>query len=92
MKILHKDNGKDGRFYIAQNDKIFAEMTYAWIGTVGIIITHTEVDDSLAGMEIGEQLVSKAVDFAREKEIRIVPYCTFTKSLLEKEKAFNDVF
>ena len=78
-------------FYIQQNGQIVAEMTYVWAGDAKIIIDHTEVDGSLGGKGIGKQMVEKAVVFAREKSIKIMPLCPFAKSVFDKVKEFQDV-
>ncbi len=89
--IHHRDDGIRGSFYIAGEDKILAEMTYVWTGKTKIIIDHTEVDDELKGQGAGKQLVEKAVEFARDKKIQILPLCPFAKSVLRKEVAYRDV-
>jgi predicted GNAT family acetyltransferase len=91
MEILHKDDTKKGMFYVLKDDKILAEMTYVWAGTDQIIIDHTGVDASLSGKGVGKQLVAKAVEFAREKGIKIIPLCPFAKSVFQKITEFNDV-
>ena len=91
MKIIQKDDPENGVFYIDTNGKIMAEMTYTWAGTDRIIIDHTQVDNSLKGQGIGNQLVTKAVEFARAKNIKIVPICPFAKRVLEQTPDFNDV-
>jgi uncharacterized protein len=91
MEIIQKDDPENGVFYIDQNGKIMAEMTYTWAGTDRIIIDHTQVDSSLKGQGIGKQLVTKAVEFARARNIKIVPICPFAKRVLEQTLEFNDV-
>ena len=91
MEIQHKDNGKKGAFFIELNGEIVAEMTYVWTGKTGIIIDHTNVDEKLKGQGAGKQLVIKAVEFARENGLKIMPLCTFAKSVFDKEIAFRDV-
>ena len=91
MEILQKDDGKKGMFYVAQDNNVLAEMTYVWIGSDRIIIDHTEVDNVLSGKGVGKQLVTKAVEFAREKGIKIIPLCPFAKSVFDKVKEFKDV-
>ncbi|HEY9170298.1 MAG TPA: GNAT family N-acetyltransferase [Lutibacter sp.] len=91
MKIDQKDNGKKGTFFIEQNGEIVAEMTYVWTGKTGIIIEHTQVDVKLKGQGAGKQLVTKAIDFARENGLKIAPLCPFVKSVFDKETAFMDV-
>lgn len=91
MEILQKETGEKGMFYIELDGKIVAEMTYVWAGTDRIIIDHTEVNEILKGKGAGKQLVSKAVDFAREKGIKIIPLCPFAKSVFDKVPEFGDV-
>ena len=91
MDILQKDNGQKGSFYLEQDNKLLAEMTYVWAGADRMIIDHTDVDESLKGQGVGKQLVSKAVAFAREKQIKIIPLCPFAKSVFDKTKEFGDV-
>jgi uncharacterized protein len=91
MEILHKDNGIDGKFYILVEGIEEAEMTYEWLDSDRIAILHTGVNESLKGMGAGKQLVVKAVEFAREKGIRILPLCPFAKSIFDKVESLRDV-
>lgn len=91
MEILQKDDGKKGAFYVEQDNIILAEMTYVWAGTDRIIIDHTDVKANLKGKGVGKQMISKAVNFAREKGIKIVPLCPFARSVFDKVKEFKDV-
>jgi uncharacterized protein len=90
MEIQHRDDGKKGAFYIAQNEEVLAEMTYVWAGDK-MIIDHTEVSDQLAGKGAGKQMVHQAVLFAREKHIKILPLCPFAKSVFDKVTDYQDV-
>lgn len=91
MEILQKDDGNKGVFYVEQEKEILAEMTYVWAGTDRIIIDHTDVNAALKGKGVGKQMLSKAVDFAREKGIKIVPLCPFARGVFDKVKEFNNV-
>jgi predicted GNAT family acetyltransferase len=91
MEILQTDDGNKGKFYIEIDGVELAEMTYVWRGTDRIIIEHTEVSDQLKGKGAGKQLVLKAVDFARQKGIKIIPICSFAKSVFDKLKELHDV-
>lgn len=90
MQIQNSDKGKKGRFFIEENGQILAEMTYAWSGNK-FIIDHTEVSDALAGKGIGKQLVQKAVEMAREKNVKILPLCPFAKGVLRQTPDYTDV-
>ena len=91
MEILHNDDGDKGQFYIEQNGLVLAKMTYVWVGNDRIIIDHTEVNEALKGIGAGKQMVSKSVEFAREKSIHIIPLCPFAKSVFDKVPEFKDV-
>lgn len=91
MNILHRDNGTKGAFYIEENGRQLAEMTYVWAGNNKVIIDHTEVSDELRGKGAGKQLVSASVDFAREKGIKILPLYPFAKSVFQRVSEFRDV-
>ncbi|MCL4162221.1 UNVERIFIED_CONTAM: hypothetical protein GTU68_004399 [Idotea baltica] len=66
-------------------------MTYTFAGSDKIIIDHTEVDESLRGKKVGNNLVEEAVKFAREKNIKILPLCPFAKHVMEKNSDYNDI-
>jgi uncharacterized protein len=91
MDIQQYDNGNKGSFCIEADGNKLAEMTYVWAGSDRIIIDHTEVSAALAGKGAGKQLVAKAVDFAREKGIKILPLCPFAKAVFDKVPAYHDV-
>jgi predicted GNAT family acetyltransferase len=91
MEVLQEDNGKKGKFYILENGKQEAEMTYTWVGTERIIIDHTEVNEALQGKNAGKQMLMKAVTFARENGIKIIPLCPFANSVFKKTPEIQDV-
>ncbi len=91
MVINHIENGSKGAFLIRENNERLAEMTYAKAGEHLLIIDHTEVSDALRGKGAGKQLVHTAVNYAREKQFKILPLCPFAKAVFEKTPEFHDV-
>jgi predicted GNAT family acetyltransferase len=91
MQIQHKEEYGKGMFYVEENGNTLAELVYSIPSADKIIIEHTEVDDSLGGKGIGKQLVEAARDHARLNNIKIIPLCSFTKSVFEKELDWQDV-
>ena len=91
MDIKLELTGNKGAFFIEENGKRIAEMTFSKAGDTRIIIDHTEVSDVLRGKGAGKQLVSAAVDYARKNNIKIIPLCPFAKSVFDKMKEFHDV-
>ncbi len=91
MLIQNSETGKDGLFFIEVENEKLAEMDYSL--SPGILtIIHTEVDEKLKGKNVGYQLVNHAADYAREKNLKIIPLCPFAKAVFEKRKdEFSDV-
>jgi len=90
-KIERDDNGKKGRFIIYENGEEAGEMTYTWAGENKFIIDHTGVEERFGGKGYGKQLVMKAVEFAREKEVKILPLCPYAKKVFDSDDGLNDV-
>ncbi len=91
MDIKFELTGNKGAFFIEDNGKRLAEMTFSKAGDTRIIIDHTEVSDALKGKGAGKQLVSAAVEYARGNKVKIIPLCPFAKSVFDKVKEFQDV-
>ena len=92
MDILQKQHGSKGSFYVQPGEEVLAEMTYSLTGDSLMIINHTEVSDELRGENVGYQLVKKAADYARVHHKKIIPLCTFAKSVFDKKAdEFKDV-
>ena len=91
MEIKHEQSESKGSFFIAENGKRLAEMTYSKAGTDLIIIDHTEVSDDLRGKSVGVKLVQAAVEYARKNKIKILPLCPFAKSVFDKKPEYADV-
>lgn len=90
MLILQKEENNKGSFYIEEEDNQLAEMTYS-IEKDRMIIDHTEVDESLRGNNVGFQLVENGVNYAREKNLKIIPLCRFARKVIESTEGFQDV-
>lgn len=88
MNILQEK----GRFYIDNNGKTVAEITYTTPNNDTFIIDHTFVDESLRGQNVGEQLVASVVALARQQARKIIPLCPFAKREFEKKASYADVW
>ncbi len=91
VKIEREDTGSKGRFVIYENDEMAGEMTYVWAGNHKIIIDHTGVEEKFGGKGFGKKLVMKAVEFARESDLKILPLCPFAKRIFDLDKTIQDV-
>ena len=92
MQFQHIDNQQNGEFFLNnEQGKRIAEISYVWNGEYKIIANHTWVDDSLRGQGMARQLLDTLVKFAREKNIKIVPTCSYVEVMFRREKSFADV-
>ncbi len=91
MKINREESEGKGKFFIEENGKQIALMTYKKSGEDKIVIDHTEVDESLQGEGIGNDLVEAGVKFARQNNLKIVPVCRFAKKVIDETPEFQDV-
>ena len=89
--IKREDNGKKGRFVIYENGEEAGEMTYTWAGENKFIIDHTGVQERFGGKGYGKELVMKAVEFAREKKVKILPLCPYAKKVFDSDNSLDDV-
>jgi uncharacterized protein len=91
MHIQLEQSSSKGMFFVEEGGKKLAAMTFSKAGDTLIIIDHTEVSDALKGKNVGKQLVAAAVDHARKNGLKILPLCTFAKSVFEKTADYHDV-
>lgn len=89
--VNQQEDDHKGSFFIEEGGKKVAEMTYSKAGSDRIIIDHTDVAASHRGKNAGKQLVLKAVAYARNKGISIIPLCPFARSVFEKNPELRDV-
>ena len=91
MVIKNKKVGTKGMFYVNSDEKILAEMVYTMPSPDKMIIEHTEVSEELRGQNVGLQLVTTAVEFARAHNIKIIPLCPFANSVFKRKPELADV-
>jgi uncharacterized protein len=91
MDIKHIESKSRGAFVIKKDHKRLAELTYKKDGD-SINIDHTEVDKSLRGQGVGEDLVAAAVNFARYENIKVAASCPYANKVLRETVEYADVF
>ena len=63
----------------------FLEFTRPDVGV--LCIEHVEVAPHLRGGKLGQQLVRKAVAFATDTKLRVVPICSYARAVIERDPA-----
>ena len=79
-----------GTFYIDDDDGRIGKMDFL-INDGVMNIYHTEVNPEMQGSGIGEQLVEAGVKFAREHHLKVLPTCTFARSVFDRVKEYQDL-
>ncbi len=87
VNIQHGENC----FFVETDGEKLAEITYVNSGDQQITIDHTYVSEKLRGQKVGNALVEKVVEFARQEKLNIVPQCSFAAREFEKNKQYEDV-
>lgn len=91
MEIKHNNNAIGGVFFIEEDNEIVAELTYDYNEAGDMVLNHTGVQPRHEGKGLGRQLVSKAVEYARNNNLKIVPVCSFVVRLFEIVPEYSDV-
>lgn len=87
-EIVVSENPALGRFEATLNGSL-AVAEYRIEGN-RMIFTHTEVPPAFRGRGIAEQLVLAGFRAARERGLKIVPFCSYVAALLERHPEFAD--
>lgn len=91
IKIEREENGNKGKFNLYYENQKAGEMVYIWDGDSKFIIDHTEVGSEFGGKGLAKKLVLEAVAFARERNVKIVPHCSYAKKVLESMDEVKDL-
>lgn len=89
MVEIKKGNNK---FYIGEvSEEPIAEITFIPSGEDKIIVDHTYVSEQLRGQGIGELLVKRIAEYARQENKKIIPACSFVKKVMAGNEEYKDV-
>lgn len=91
MEIKHTDDGSKGIFYIEEDGKRIAFMTYVHAGPGKFIIDHTIVEPGNEGKGLGKQLVEAGVVYAQKNHMKIIPICSFAKKVFDNTPEYAEV-
>lgn len=83
MSLIYKEDPE--RFYILDNNKEIAEMTFSRIGQDKATINHTFVDSSYRGHGLADKLLDLTVKKLTEEHREIIPICSFAAKKLNRQ-------
>jgi len=83
------DNTAERRFEISlDGETAFAE--YRLVDH-GIILPHTVVPEAFEGKGVGGKLARYAMQYARDRELKIIPLCPFMAAYMAKHPETHDL-
>jgi predicted GNAT family acetyltransferase len=65
----------------------FLEFTRPEVGVMRI--EYVEVSPELRGTGLGQQLVAKAVAFATDAKLKVVPICSYARAVMQRDPAMS---
>ena len=89
--IEHEENDRGGSFFIEEDGKRVAEMTYRRKDPRLVVIDHTEVDPAMEGGGVGRSLLDSVVSWARATGTKVGATCSFARAQFEKDPSIQDV-
>ncbi|MCP9237051.1 GNAT family N-acetyltransferase [Lewinella sp. JB7] len=86
--VVH--NQEKNRFEVINGSQV-SKLLYQMKGEDQIELVHTEVPEDLAGQGIGSDLVTTALQYARDHKLQAIPSCPFVASYVQRHPEWNDV-
>jgi len=90
MDLEVADNPDKDRFEILADGELAGFVQYH-LRDDEIAFTHTETDDRFRGQGVGGHLVQATLDAARERHLKVLPYCPFVKRWLTEHHEYVDL-
>lgn len=69
-----------------ENGEIVGDLVFKIRDNGDIVITHTHVSDGYEGRGIGRMLVQHAAEYALQRNVKIIPLCSFARSYIERNE------
>lgn len=83
----------DGDAYAFRKSKdgqVIAEISWTMLSDV-MVMDHTFVSPDLRGQGVAKKLLDRAADYAREKNFKMEPICSYVVTAFERYDEYNDL-
>jgi predicted GNAT family acetyltransferase len=91
LDIQQEDRETGGAFFIEGQGDRLAELSYTRSGPGTVVLVHTEVSGALQGRGVARKLVHAAVAWARRTGTKLVPACSYARSVFDRTPDLRDV-
>ncbi|HEX6992590.1 MAG TPA: GNAT family N-acetyltransferase [Gammaproteobacteria bacterium] len=88
MDVKHDPAG--GRFYV-DVDGWTAHLDYVQVDERTLDLRHTFVPEALRGRGIAAEIVRFALEYARDRGLRVIPTCSYVAAKIRREPEFADL-
>lgn len=89
-QIAVADNAGEARYEIRADGELAGFVTYR-SHPDSIELVHTEIDEEFEGHGLGSQLISFALNDARERELAVLPFCPFVNDYIQRHRQYVDL-
>ncbi|MDZ7362002.1 MAG: N-acetyltransferase [candidate division KSB1 bacterium] len=84
-----RNNTADRRFELMIEGKLSMIEYLMADENTAIVFAHTEVPEELEGRGIASRLAKAALEFAKSKELAVIPLCPFVKSYIHRHPEYQ---
>ncbi len=81
----------DGQRYVIRVDGKRAGLLQYRLHPELIELVHTEIYEEFEGRGLGGQLISFALDDARERGLAVLPFCPFVNDYIQRHRQYVDL-
>ena len=81
------DNASDARYEVRLDEELAGFLQYRSHPEL-IELVHTEIDEEFEGRGLGSQLISFALNDARERGLAVLPFCPFVKDYIQRHDQY----
>lgn len=78
-------------FIALEGDQQAGVLDYTMENENRLVIEHTEVSPEFEGKGLGKKLVLETVAFARQKNLKIKPVCSYAQTVFDRTEEIRDV-
>lgn len=91
LDIQQEDRDAGGAFFIGEQGRRLAELSYTRSEAGTVVLVHTEVSSALQGRGVARRLVDAAIAWARQTGTKLVPACSYARSVFDRSPDLRDV-
>jgi predicted GNAT family acetyltransferase len=90
MTVTVHDAPETSRFEIREGDEVAGFIDYR-LQPGRIALVHTEISSGFSGRGLGKQLVRETLDDLRERELAVLPECSYVKDFVAANPEYLDL-